>query len=167
MRSARSLFLAAALGPLVACGGGSSPTASPSATPPPRAVINVHFDPTVITAVPSGNPDYPWSMSVNIVVSETGGVAFQVTSMVTTVTAASTGATVSSAENPFAGVTIPAYGQETRQFSWPEYKMDDSDTKEGVLAIRLTFVDQYGVTYVFEGSINIQRRSEPVPLGQG
>lgn len=167
MKLASPLLLVVALGSLVACGGGSTPTASPSATPPPRAVINVQFDPTVINAVPSGNPDLPWAMSVNIILSETGGVAFRVTSMVTTVTAASTGASVSSAENPFAGVTVPANGREVRPFSWPAYKMDDNKTKEGVLAIRLNFVDQYGVTYVFEGSVTIQSRSEAVRLGQG
>lgn len=79
---------------LVACGGiSTTPTVTPTPTPSPRAVVHVLIDPNPVLAVPSGDPDYPWSFAVNLQVSDSGGVAFLVTSMQTTVTATSTGET--------------------------------------------------------------------------
>lgn len=109
---------------LAACGGGgtSSPTAV-STPAPAQAVIKVLIDPNRITAVPTGDPSYPWDFRVNIQLSDSGGVGFIVTSMQTTVTSAlSGGVLTTSAQNPFVGEKIAAFGQSTKQYHVGAYR---------------------------------------------
>jgi hypothetical protein len=143
------------------CGGDRVTSPSPT-PPPPKANIKVLMDPSPIVAVPSGDPTYPWGFAVNIQVSDSGGVAFIVTSMQTTVTAASTGLSTSFSNNPFVGVKIPAYGQETRQFHWPSYRMDAEGTKEGTFNVKMNFVDDAGNASVFDGTVKIQHAAAPL-----
>jgi hypothetical protein len=128
-------------GLLAACGGGGSPTVAPTPTPPPaKAVIKVLIDPNPVIAVPSGEPDYPWAFRVNLQLSDSGGVGFIVTSMLTTVTSALSGTVLASVDtNAFVGVKIPANGQETRQFGILAYRMENF-TKEGRVNFKMNFV---------------------------
>jgi hypothetical protein len=149
----------------IGCGGSSSPTATPTPTPPARAAVHVLIDPNPVTAVPSGDPAYPWAFTVNVQLSDSGGVAFIVTSMLTTITAASTGETwLSSSENPFVGAKIPAYGQTTLQMRMSSYRMDWAKTREGTLTFKMNFVDDNGYPSTYEGSARIQSVGSPSHL---
>ena len=129
---------------------------------PVRIVVPEPIAP--IIAVPSGNPEYPWSIAVNLQVSDSGGVGFTVTSMQTVVTAASSGLSASSDQNAFVGVKIPALGQATRQFSWPAYRMDDGKTKEGSFSVKMNFVDDNGFASVSDSTVSIQNLGNPIYL---
>jgi hypothetical protein len=156
MRLSRPLIVLALAVSLAACGGSSTPTQQPTPTPPAKAIIKVLIDPNPIVAKPSGDPDFPWKFSVNIQLSDSGRVGFVVTAFQTTITAASTGLTWASSYNPFVGVAIPAYGQETRQFRWTTYRMDDNKTKEGTINFKMNFVDDKGNASVYDGTANIR-----------
>jgi hypothetical protein len=142
----------------MACGGGdSSPTVVATPAPPAKAVIRVLVDPNPITAVPSGNPDYPWAFRVNLQLSDSGGVGFLVTSMLTTITAATTGETwLSTSDNPFVGTKIPALGQRTVQLAITAYRMDFAKTRQGTVTFRMNFVDDNGFPSAYDGSVIIQ-----------
>jgi hypothetical protein len=157
----------AALLSTLACGG-STPTAvpTPTPTPIPRAVVKLLIDPKPIVATPSGDPNYPWSFAVNVQLSDSGGVAFSVTSMQTVVTAASSGLTATYNDNAFVGVKIPAFGQATRQFQWPSFRMDDNKTKEGTFTVQINFTDDNGFASVAENSVAIQHLGRTVELPQ-
>ena len=150
---------------LSACGGSDSVVNTPTPTPTPaKAVIKVLIDPNPVLAVSSGDSDYPWAFRVNLQLSDSGGVGFIVTSMLTTVTSAISGGTlVSTDSNPFVGVKIPALGQETRQFYLPAYRMENY-TKEGVINFKINFVDDSGNASVYDGSVNVRHVSDPVRL---
>jgi hypothetical protein len=149
--------VAAGLAALGGCGGGSGPDPVATPTPAPKkAIIKVLMDPNPVTAVASGEPDFPWDFRLNLQLSDSGGVAFIVTSMQTTVTSAISGGTLqSSDQNPFVGVKIPALGQETRQFHNGPYRMENF-TKEGKVNVKINFVDDAGNASVFDGSVNVQ-----------
>jgi len=142
---------------LAGCGGSdSSPVAAPTPTPPAKAVVRVLVDPNPVLATPSGDPEYPWAIRVNLQLSDSGGVAFIVTSMQTTVTAASTGEMwLSTSENPFTGVKIPAFGQHTVQFAMPAYRMDFAKTRQRMLAFKMNFIDDNGFPSTYDGSVRI------------
>jgi hypothetical protein len=124
--------------------------------------VHVLLDPNPVTATASGDPAYPWAFRVNIQLSDSGGVAFIVSSMITTITAASTGETwLSTSENPFSGTKIPAYGQTTLQFYMPSYRMDWAKTKEGTLAFKMNFIDDNGYPSTYDGSVRIQSTGAP------
>lgn len=162
---ARGVFASAGLLFLAACGG-DTPAAPPppTPTPTPRAVIKILLDPKPVVATPSGDSNYPWAMAVNLQVSDSGGVAFSVTSMQSTLTAASTGQVIGSTDqNAFVGVKIPALGQATRQFT-ASYRMDANKTKEGTFSVRMNFVDDNGFASVGDASATIQNLGEVVEL---
>lgn len=146
--------------------GSSSSTPSPVATPVPqqRAVIGVLMDPNPAIAEPSGNSEFPWDFRFNLQVSDSGGVGFTVTSMQTTITSAQTGATLqATAENPFAGVTISAFGQATRQFHNGPYRMENF-RREGRANVTMNFLDNRGNASSFNGTINILYTGDPLRL---
>jgi hypothetical protein len=150
---------------LAACGGGgdSQPTA-PSTPPPAKAVIKVLIDPSPVIAVATGDSSYPWDFRVNIQLSDSGGVAFIVTSMQTTVTSAlSGGVLTTTAQNPFVGVKIPALGQETRQFHIGPYRMEFG-TKAARVNFKLNFTDDRGNASVYDDSVSVQNVGGPVRL---
>jgi hypothetical protein len=136
---------------------------TPTPTPPPaKAVIKVLIDPNPVIAVASGDSNYPWAFRVNIQLSDSGGVAFIVTSMLTTVTSALSGATLVSLDtNPFVGLKISAFGQETRQFAVLAYRMENF-TKEGRVNFKFNFVDDKGNASVYDGTVNVQHLRTPV-----
>ncbi len=150
---------------LSACGGSNNPVQAPTPTPPPaKAVIKVLIDPNPVMAVSSGNSNYPWAFRVNLQLSDSGGVAFIVTSMLTTVTSAISGQTlVSTDSNPFVGVKIPALGQETRQFYMPAYRMENY-TKEGTINFKINFVDDKANASVYDGSVSVRHVHDPVHM---
>ena len=149
---------------LPACGSPTTPTPSPTPTPPQKAVIKVLMDPNPAIAEPSGNASFPWDFRFNLQVSDSGGVGFIVTSIQTTITSALTGATLQTTDqNPFVGVKIPAFGQETRQFHNGPYRMENF-TRQGKANVKMNFVDDRGNASVFDGTINIQYASGPVRL---
>ncbi len=150
---------------LAACGGGGSPTATPTPTPAPaKAVIKVLIDPSPVIAVASGDPSYPWAFRVNIQLSDSGGVAFVVSSMQTTVISALSGATLVTLDtNAFVGVKIPAYGQETAQFGVLAYRMENF-TKEGRVNFKFNFIDDKGNASVYDGSVTVQHIGGPARL---
>ncbi len=164
-RTLGRLLAMLAVGVLVACGGGSSPTAAPTPTPAPaKAVIKVLIDPNPVTAVASGNSDYPWDFRVNLQLSDSGGVAFIVTSMKTTVTSALSGAELATTdENPFVGVKISAYGQETRQFHMGPYRMEYG-LKQGNINFKINFVDDRGNATAFDQTVSVQNTGNIVRL---
>lgn len=145
--------------------GGSSPTApTPVPTPMPRAVIKVLIDPNPVTAVPSGDPTFPWDFRFNIQVSDSGGVGFVVSSMTTSVTSAISGLTlVQTAQNPFVGAKIPGGGQQTAQFWIGPYRMENF-TRQGRVNVKMNFVDDNGNASVYDATVNVQY-VEAVPLG--
>jgi hypothetical protein len=160
----RNLIAVLVLVGLTACGGGgnSAPTAVATPTPPTKAVVNVLIDPNPITAVSSGDPNFPWDFRVNLQVSDSGGVPFVVTSMETTITSAiSGGVLVTTQQNPFVGVKIPALGQETRQFHVGAYRMENF-TRQGKVTFKMNFSDDHGNASVFTGSVNVLNVGEPV-----
>ncbi len=161
----RGIAVCVGLALLSACGGGSNPVQTPTPTPPPaKAVIKVLIDPNPVLAVSSGDSDYPWAFRVNLQLSDSGGVGFIVTSMLTTVTSAlSGGVLVSTDTNPFVGVKIPALGQETRQFYMQAYRMENH-TKEGTINFKINFVDDKGNASVYDGSVSVRHFSDPVHL---
>ena len=147
-------------------GCGSDPVVTPPVTTlaPARAVIGVLIDPNPVIAVPSGNSDFPWDFRFNLQVSDSGGVGFIVTSMLTTITSAQSGATLTSTDaNPFVGLTVPARGQETRQFHMGPYRMENR-AKEGRANIKMNFVDERGNASTFDGTVNIQYADAPIRL---
>lgn len=150
---------------LPACGSSStSATPTPTPTPVAKAVIKVLVDPNPIVAVASGDPQYPWAFRVNLQLSDSGGVGFIVTSMLTTVTSAQSGLPLTSTDqNPFVGVKIAAYGQETRQLSILAYRMENF-RKEGNVNFKINFVDDRGNASVHDGNVAIQHVGGPVPL---
>lgn len=150
---------------LTACGGGnSSPTVAPTPTPPLKAIIKVLIDPNPVIAVSSGDSNYPWDFRFNLQLSDSGGVGFIVTSMLTTVTSALSGAVLDSTnDNAFVGVKIPAFGQETRQFHVGSYRMENY-TKEGKVNIKMNFTDDNGNASVYDGSVNVQHFGSPVRM---
>jgi hypothetical protein len=106
--------------------------------------------------VDSGNPEFPWEFRVNFQITDTGGVGFSVTGMQTTVTSALSGAAlVTSAENPFLGVHIPARGQETRQFHLGAYRMENG-TKAGRMTVKIDFRDDNGTTSTSTVGVDIR-----------
>ena len=142
---------------LVACGGDSSPTVAPTPTPPAKAIIGVLLDPSPIMATPSGDPDYPWAFRVNLQVSDSGGVGFIVSSMQTTVTAASHGFNVfDSRDNFFDGIKIPAHGQHTVSFGFSRYRMDFAKTRQGTITFRMNFLDDNGFPSASDASVEIR-----------
>jgi hypothetical protein len=159
-----TLLAIVAVGALVACGG-SSPTAAPTPTPAPaKAVIAVLIDPNPVKAVSSGNSDYPWDFRVNLQLSDSGGVAFIVTSMKTTVTSALSGAELASTdENPFVGVKVAALGQETRQFHMGPYRMEYG-LKQGNINFKINFVDDKGNATAFDKTVSVQNVGNIVKL---
>lgn len=158
---------AAVVGGAVALGAGRETSIAPVApTPVPgqRAVIGVLMDPNPAIAEPSGNSEFPWDFRFNLQVSDSGGVGFTVTSMQTTITSAQTGATLSTtAQNPFSGVRIFPFGQETRQFHNGPYRMENF-RREGRANVRMNFVDDRGNASAFNGTINILYADGPVRL---
>jgi hypothetical protein len=166
MRMLTSVAVLSLLVGIVACGGDSSPTVTPTPapTPPPRAIILVLIDPNPIVAVPSGNADFPWDFRFNLQLSDSGGVSFVVTSMQTTVTSAISGLTLHSTDqNPFVGVEVPAFGQETRQFHLGAYRMENM-TKEGTVTLQLNFVDGNGNASAQTTSVEVRLHGGPVRL---
>lgn len=162
LRGVSSAALCATITGVLACGGGKTPvTPTPTPTPTPRAVVKILLDPNPVVAVPSGDSEYPWALAVNLQVSDSGGVGFTVTSMVTTITAASSGLTLTNPENPFAGMKIGAFSQHTVQFRWPSYRMDTSKTKEGTFNVRMNFVDDNGFPSVGDSTVTIQHIGDP------
>lgn len=159
--------VALSIAAFTACGGGSSSPAAPAPTPAPaKAIIKVLIDPNPIAAVPTGNSSYPWDFRVNIQLSDSGGVAFIVTSMQTTVTSALTGAQLTTTDqNPFVGVKIPAYGQETRQFHVGAYRMEFG-TKEGRVNFKINMVDDKGNPTVYDNTVTVQSTGDVVRLPQ-
>jgi hypothetical protein len=151
---------------LVACGGGgSSPTA---ATPPApqKAVIKVLMDPNPVQAVATGNGTYPWDFRFNIQLSDSGGVPFIVTSMETSVASTLTGSVLTTTDqNPFVGVKVPAYGQETRQFHMGGYRMEFF-TRQAKVTVKINFVDDRGNASVYNGTVSVMHVGEPVHLGE-
>lgn len=157
-----TLAVAAAL---VGCGGGSSssPTAAPTPVPS-KAVVGVLIDPNPVIAVATGNPTYPWDFRVNLQLSDSGGVGFIVTSMETTVTSAYSGQVLTTTDqNPFVGVKISAFGQETRQYHMGPYRMEFY-TKEANVTIRLNFVDDMGNASVYDGTVRVMHDGDHVHL---
>jgi hypothetical protein len=153
-------------GVALAAGKGSSTPSPVAPTPVPlqRAVIGVLMDPNPVIAEPSGNSEFPWDFRFNLQVSDSGGVGFTVTSMQTTITSAQTGATLTTtAQNPFAGVRIAAFGQETRQFHSGPYRMENF-RREGRANVRMNFLDDRGNASAFDGTINILHTGGPVRL---
>ncbi len=149
---------------LAACGSENGPTPLPSPTPPPRAVVAVLIDPNPVVAVPSGNASFPWDFRFNLQVSDSGGVAFVVSSMQTTITSRQSGlALISTDTNPFVGVRISGGGQETRQFHIGPYRMENF-AKEGRVNIKMNFIDDNGNASVFDGTVNIVHADGPVRL---
>ena len=153
------------LGALAACGGGGDSQPTAASTPPPaKAVIKVLIDPNPVIAVATGDSNYPWDFRVNIQLSDSGGVAFIVTSMQTTVTSALTGGVLTTtAQNPFVGVKIAAFGQETRQFHIGPYRMEFG-TKAASVNFKLNFTDDRGNASVYDGSVSVQNLGGPVRL---
>jgi hypothetical protein len=145
-----------------ACGGGDGPTVSTTPPPVTKAVINVLIDPNPVTAEATGNPQFPWDFRFNLQVSDSGGVGFIVTSMQTTVTSALSGLPLmNTGQNPFVGVKVPAFGQETRQFHVGAYRMENF-TKEGKVNVKMNFVDDKGNASVYDGTVNVQHLGQPV-----
>jgi hypothetical protein len=157
-----SLLIAGGLG---ACGGGGSSSPTPVTTvPPAKAVIKVLIDPNPIHAVSTGNDDFPWDFRVNLQVSDSGGVGFIVTSMETTITSAQSGGVLTrSDQNPFVGVKVAAFGQETRQLHSGAYRMENH-AKEGKVTFKMNFSDDRGNTSAFDGSVNVLTTGEVVYL---
>jgi hypothetical protein len=148
-----------------ACGGSSPIAPTPAPTPSPKAVIKVIVDPSPVIAVQSGDPDFPWDFRFNIQVSDSGGVGFTVASMTTTITSAISGLPlVTTAQNPFVGIKIPAAGQSTVQFHIGPYRMENL-TRQGRVNIKMNFVDDAGNASVYDGTVNIQTTDPPVPQG--
>jgi hypothetical protein len=140
----------------VACGGGGLPPTVASTPAPSKAVIKVLIDPNPVLAVPTGDPSYPWEFRVNLQLSDSGGVGFIVTSMQTTVTSALTGGVLTTtSENPFVGVKVDAYGQQTRQFHVGAYRMEFG-TKSGKVNFKINFTDDRGNPSVYDDSVNVQ-----------
>src|SRR5262249_30674988 len=165
MRTARLLAaLLTAVG-LAACGGGGSSSPTPVTTQPPaKAVIKVLIDPNPVHAVATGNDDYPWRFRVNVQVSDSGGVGFIVTSMETTITSAISGGVLyRTDQNPFVGVKVAAFGQNTQQFSSPRYRMENH-TKEGRVEFKMTFSDDRGNTSAYTGSVDVLYTGQVVHL---
>ena len=153
-------------GAALAAGNGSStpPPVAPTPVPQQRAIIGVLMDPNPAIAEPSGNSEFPWDFRFNLQVSDSGGVGFTVTSMLTTITSAQTGATLqSTAQNPFEGIRIAPFSQETRQFHNGPYRMENF-RREGRANVRMNFVDDRGNTSAFNGTINILYAADPVRL---
>ena len=156
-------LLAAAL---TACGGSDTVTGGgPSPTPAPsKAIVKVLIDPNPVIAVPTGDSTYPWDFRVNLQLSDSGGVGFVVTSMLTTVTSALSGATLDSTDtNAFVGVKIAAFGQETRQFHMGPYRMENY-TKEAKVNFKINFTDDKGNVSVYDGSVSVQKLGGEVEL---
>jgi PEGA domain len=153
-------------GAALAAGGGASSAPPPPSTPvaPQRAIIGVLMDPSPAFAEPSGDSTFPWDFRFNLQVSDSGGVGFTVTSMQTTITSTATGATLfSTAVNPFAGVQIAAFGQETRQYHNGPYRMENF-RREGRANVRMNFQDSRGNASSFNGTINILYVGDPERL---
>ena len=158
-----TLSLVAVLG-FVACGGGSSSPTVASTPAPAKAVIKVLVDPNPVYAVATGDPSYPWDFRVNIQLSDSGGVGFIVTSMQTTVTSALTGAMLTTTDqNPFVGVKIAAFGQETRQFHVGAYRMEFG-MRQGRVNFKINFVDDRGNASVYDGTVDVLSSGDPVHL---
>lgn len=167
MKLSRRLAVPLIVTCLASCGG-DGPVTPPVTTPPPpaRAVIGVLIDPSPVIAEPSGNSSFPWDFRFNLQLSDSGGVAFIVTSMLTTITSAQSGATLISTDaNPFVGVRVPARGQETRQFHMGPYRMENF-AREGRANVRMNFVDDRGNASVFDGTVNIRFADAPVRMDQ-
>jgi hypothetical protein len=64
------------------------------------------------------------------------------------------------------GVKIPAYGQDTRQFRWAAFRMDDNKTKEGSFTVRMNFVDDNGFASVSDNTVSIRMVGNLVRLPQ-
>lgn len=153
-----------ALGILVSCGGDGPTTPTTTTTLPAKAIIKVLIDPNPILAEATGDPQFPWDFRYNLQVSDSGGVAFIVTSMQTTVYSAATGnALVNNLQNPFVGVKIAAFGQETRQYHIGPYRMAGF-TKEARVTVKMNFVDDKGNASVYDGTVNVKHLGEPVRL---
>ena len=152
---------------LTACGSDTPTGIDPTPPPAPsKAVIKVLIDPNPVTAVPTGDSTYPWDFRVNLQLSDSGGVGFIVTSMLTTVSSALSGGTLdSSDENAFVGIKIAAFGQETRQFHMGPYRMENH-TKEGKINFKINFVDDKGNASVYDGTVDVQNLGAPVELPQ-
>jgi hypothetical protein len=158
-----SFGLSLALG-LSGCKNTVGPNPEPSPTPVPRAVIKVLIDPDPVIAVASGDRDFPWDFRFNLQLSDSGGVAFVVTTMQTTITSAASGATLTATgANPFVGLKIPANGQETRQFHIGPYRMENF-AREARINVKLTFVDDAGNASVHDGNVNVQHEGGAVRL---
>jgi hypothetical protein len=138
----------------VACGGSSASAPTPAPTPAARAVVGVLIDPNPVVAVASGDPDAPWIFRVNLQVSDSGGVGFAVTSVRTTLTSALSGlSVVTDGTNPFAGLSIPAYGERTKQLV-AGYAMEQG-TRECTVRFQLQFRDDLGNTSSYDGSVKV------------
>lgn len=148
---------------LPACGGSSSNvTSTPVTTLPPMAIIKVLIDPNPIQAVASGDSNLPWDFRFNLQLSDSGGVGFIVSAMQTTVKSALTGATLTTtAQNPFVGIKIAAFGQNTQQFHEGAYRMENF-TRQATVTVQITFVDDRGNTSVFNGTVNVLHQNRMV-----
>lgn len=164
MKLVKGLAVPLIVASLAGCGGDTVVTPPVTTLAPARAVIGVLIDPNPVIAVPSGDSDFPWDFRFNLQVSDSGGVGFIVTSMLTTITSAQSGATLISTDaNAFVGVAIAARGQETRQFHMGPYRMENL-AKDGRANIRMNFVDDRGNASVFDGSVNIRYADAPVRM---
>lgn len=68
------------LGLLPACGGGGSGAPTPPVTTPPpqRALVTVTFTPDPVVALPSGNPDFPFTATWTMTIREGAGLGANV-----------------------------------------------------------------------------------------
>jgi hypothetical protein len=150
---------------MVACGGGGSSSPTPVTTQPPaKAVIKVLIDPNPVHATSTGNDDFPWEFRVNLQVSDSGGVGFIVASMETTVTSAISGKVLTRIDqNPFVGVKVAAFGQDTKQLHVGAYRMENH-TKEAKVTFKMNFSDDRGNTSAYDGSVNVLTTGETVHL---
>jgi hypothetical protein len=162
-----SLAITSCLALSIGVSCGKSPTrpqdpATPS--PPLRANIKVLIDPRPVIAEASGDRDFPWDFRFNLQVSDSGGVGFTVTSMQTTIMSAQSGATLmSTPQNPFVGIKVPANGQETRQFHMGPYRMENF-AREGRVNVKMNFTDDTGNATVFDETVNVQYEGERIRL---
>ena len=133
---------AAAAGIAIAAGGGKSGggTTTPSPTLP-TAVIHVNIDPNPITAVSSGDPNFPWDFRFNLEVYDSGGVGFTISKIETVVASALTGFILNrNTDTATVGVHLAALGRVVRQFHNGPYHMENL-TRQAKITVNYSMVD--------------------------
>jgi hypothetical protein len=118
----------------------------------------VLIDPDPILPTYTGDPLLPWEFHFNVQVSDSGGVAFVVTSFRLTITSTYSGLVLLTDDtNHFAGQRITGFGQRTIQLALLPYHLENG-TRQCRVGLQMTFQDDLGNLSSYNGSVNVVSR---------